>query len=99
LVNAITRFAAPAAVAGGHTGATAAAVAGTVVEEPAVVLEVDVIVVEVVVVDFDAVVGFFVPPPESRATKAMITPMTTTSVIDLRTRRDRRSWRSWTASF
>jgi hypothetical protein len=88
LVNEITRFAAPAAVAGGQTGAIAVFATGSVV----------VVETEVVVVDFDAV-GFLVPPPERRATSAMITPTTITSVMDRRVRRDRRSCRSWMASF
>jgi hypothetical protein len=94
LVNAITRFAAPAAVAGGQTGAIAVFETGSVVT-----VVVDVVdVVDVVVVGFVAD-GFFVPPPERRATRAMITPTTITRVIDRRVLRARRLCRSWTASF
>src|ERR1700691_2118928 len=91
LVNTITRFAAPAAVAGGQTGAIAVFETGSVVT---VVVD----VVDVVVVGFVAD-GFFVPPPERSATRAMITPTTITRVIDRRVLRARRLCRSWTASF
>jgi hypothetical protein len=94
VVKAITLFAAPAAVAGGQTGAIAVCETGSVVS---VVVEV-VVVGDVVVVGFVAD-GFLVPPPERSATRAMITPTTITSVIDRRVLRARRSCRSWTASF
>lgn len=91
VVNAITRFAAPAAVAGGQTGAIAVFETGSVV---AVV----VVTAAVVVVDL-AAVGFLDPPLERRATRAMMTPIAITRVTDRRVLRARRLCRSWTASF